>query len=90
MKSFQDVCMDILQNKEFMYHWNRLTGNSLAVNRSPIITAIDQACGYNPDEKAMPEFVDFIYEYIWLPVSQIPGAMVEMTDEEILYSITNL
>jgi hypothetical protein len=58
-----------IENKVFVREWNRLTGNNLGVTRTPIEIAIDKACGYDPNEKAMPEFVDFIMEYIWLPVA---------------------
>ena len=68
--TFIEVCAECLANDEFVKHWNRLTGHRLIEPRSPIVMAIDQACGYKPDEGAMSDFIDFVFEFIWLPVIQ--------------------
>jgi hypothetical protein len=67
--TFPELCAMCLENNDFVREWNRLTGHKLGVTRTPIEIAIDKTCGYDPNEKAMPEFVDFIMEYIWLPVA---------------------
>jgi hypothetical protein len=66
--TFEDVCAECLLNKELVREWNRLTGHLLGVPRSPIEAVIDKACGYNPYEKAMPEFISFVWEFIWIPL----------------------
>jgi hypothetical protein len=66
--NFREVCAECLDNKDFVKEWNRLTGNKLGEARTPLQAAIDTACGYDPDEKAMPEFIEFVHEYIWLPL----------------------
>jgi len=71
--TFKECCSVCLSDKDFVREWNRLTGNKLCVSCTPIEMAIDKACGYNPDEKAMPEFISFIWEYIYLPLA-LPNA----------------
>ena len=66
--NFIDACKECISNDDFVYHWNRLTGHKLGEKRPPIVMAIDEACGYDPDMEAMPDFVDFVYKYIWLPL----------------------
>jgi hypothetical protein len=66
--TFNEVCSFCLSQKNFVREWNRMTGHKLGVSRTPIETAIDKACGYDPNEKAMLEFVEFVREYIWLPL----------------------
>ena len=66
--TFLEVCHECISNKELITHWNRLTGNKLGTHRDPITTLIDKACGYDPDMEAMPDFINFVYEYIWLPL----------------------
>jgi hypothetical protein len=68
--TFEDTCKFCLECKELVREWNRLTGHKLRVSRSPIIMAIDRACGYDPHTEAMAEFVDFVYEFIWLPLAE--------------------
>jgi hypothetical protein len=29
---------------------------------------IDKACGYDPDMEAMPDFISFVFNYVWLPL----------------------
>jgi hypothetical protein len=66
--TFSEACSECIANEDFVREWNRLTGHKLGVSRSPLEAAIDKACGYNPDEKAMPDFVEFVHECIWLPL----------------------
>jgi hypothetical protein len=65
---FSEVCAECLANDDLVREWNRLTGHRLGVSRLPIVQMIDKACGYNPDEKAMPDFISFVWNYIWLPL----------------------
>ena len=66
--TFLEVCQECISNKELVAQWNRLTGYKLGVVRAPIIAAIDKTCGYDPDIEALPEFINFIYEYVWAPL----------------------
>ena len=66
--TFDEVCLECISNKDLVFHWNRLTGNSLGVQRSPIIEAVDKACGYNPDEKVLADFISFVWDYVWQPI----------------------
>jgi len=66
--TFIDACKECISTKDFVEQWNRMTGHKLGFPRTGIEMAIDKACGYDPDMKAMPDFVDFVYEYIWLPL----------------------
>ena len=63
--NFTQCCQECIANKELVHEWNRLTGHHLGERRNPIDKAIDDACGYDPDMEAMPDFVNFVYEYIW-------------------------
>lgn len=69
---FQTVVMECYDNKEFVREFNRLTGNNLKQSRDRFISMIDNACGYNPDEKGMIEFIQFVEEFIWMPLIAIP------------------
>ncbi len=62
--TFEDVCMECISTSEFVREYNRLTGHHLGEHK-----AIDEVCGYNPDEAAMPAFIVFVYEYVWLPLT---------------------
>lgn len=66
--AFIEVCQECVGNTDFVKEWNRLSGYSLGVVRAPIAIAIDKACSYSPDEAAMPDFTDFVFEYIWFPL----------------------
>ena len=66
--TFEEVCMKCISTPGFVKEWNRLTKHHLGEHRDGFTKAIDNACGYNPDEEAMPDFVSFVYEYIWLPL----------------------
>jgi len=67
--TFQEVCNECFSNDELINEFNRLTGYKLGVPRTPIEEAVDKACGYNPDDEAMPFFIDFIYKRVWLPLN---------------------
>jgi hypothetical protein len=66
--TFQECCSECIGNHEFVHEFNRLSGLHLGEPRTGIQMAIDNACGYDPDKAAMPEFVEFVYEYIWIPL----------------------
>jgi hypothetical protein len=67
--TFNEVCAECISNDALVKQFNRLTGYRLGISKAPIITAIDKACGYDPDAEAIPAFVDFIWNYIWVPLS---------------------
>ena len=67
--TFAEVCAECLANDELVKEWNRLTGHQLGVPRSPVEIAIDKASGYDPDTEAMPDFVDFVFECVWVPLA---------------------
>ena len=62
---FAYACSVCLGNKDFVKEFNRLTGHKLGVPRTPIEKMIDEACGRDPDAKAMPDFVNLVYELVW-------------------------
>ncbi|MCL2175565.1 MAG: hypothetical protein FWB73_05925 [Treponema sp.] len=66
--TFEEVCHECIKYEGFVNEWNRLTGNKLGIERAPIVKMIDDACGHDPDMKAMGEFVDFVFEFVWLPL----------------------
>lgn len=57
--------------KEFVAEFNRLTGHHMGERRNAITTAVDNACGYDPDNAAMPEFVRFVLETVYMPLCGI-------------------
>lgn len=68
--TFEDCLYHCIANKEFVREFNRLTGHHLGEKRDGITKAIDEACQYDPDMEAMPDFVEFIYGYIWSRLPQ--------------------
>jgi hypothetical protein len=66
--TFQEVCNICISNEDLIREWNRLTGHKLGVSRLPLIIGVDKVCGYDPNEKAMPDFINFVFKYIWLPL----------------------
>lgn len=66
--SFEDCVMACAGNREFVSEFNRLSGFHLGERRTPIEMQVDKACGYDPDQEAIPRFMDFVYEFIWLPL----------------------
>lgn len=65
---FEDCVIVCVGNKELVSEFNRLTGFHLGERRTALEAQIDAACGYDPDREAIPHFMDFVYEYIWLPL----------------------
>ena len=68
--TFQDCLYHCIANKELVREFNRLSGHHLGERRDGITKAIDEACHFDPDMEAMPDFVAFVYECIWLTLSQ--------------------
>lgn len=66
--TFQECCAECLNSKDLVREFNRLTGLQLGQYRTPINSAIDKACGYDPDAEAIPKFVEFVYRCVWLPL----------------------
>lgn len=66
--TFEECCSECLKSKELVHEFNRLKGLHLGENRTPINIAIDNACGHDPDAEAIPEFVSFVYQCVWLPL----------------------
>jgi hypothetical protein len=67
--TFSEVCAECLANDELVREWNRLTRHRLGVSRPPAVQMTDKACGYDPDKDAMPDFISFVWGYIWLPLA---------------------
>ena len=65
--TFEDCCTMCIGNKMFIKEFNRLNNLHLGESRSPLNKAIDEVCGYDPDEMAMPVFIEFVMKYVWLP-----------------------
>jgi len=63
---FETCVTQCLGDYEFVKEFNRLTGYHLLEHRSPINITIDNACGYDPDKEAIPDFIKFVYECIWI------------------------
>lgn len=59
--TFPDVVMECFDNAEFVHHFNRLMGCSVAVGG--ITGAVDEATGKRGDD--LRKFVEFVREYIW-------------------------
>lgn len=68
MMTFEDACAECITTNGFVREFNRLCGYHLGEHRDGITAAIDKACGYDPDAEAMTAFVDFVYEYVWIPL----------------------
>ena len=66
--NFEDCLMACAGNRELVSEFNRLSGFHLGETRTPIEVQIDTACGYDPDQEAILHFLDFIFEFIWLPL----------------------
>jgi len=67
-QDFAKVVVTALCQPELVSEFNRLTGHHLQQRRTPIEAAIDDACGYDPDGEAMPDFLQFIWNYIYKPL----------------------
>lgn len=44
--------------------FNRLTGHHMGERRSPLTEAIDAATGYDADQEAFPDFVEFVCDCV--------------------------
>lgn len=66
--SFEECVIVCAGNQGLISEFNRLSGFHLGEYRAPIEVQIDTACGYAPDQEAIPHFLDFVYEFIWLPL----------------------
>lgn len=71
--SFTDVLFECIGNKKLISEFNRLTGFHMGERSAPLQSAIDDACGYDPDKEAFPEFVAFVHECIWQPLVSTNG-----------------
>lgn len=67
--TFEDCCKYCLNNKTLVEQFNRLTGLRLGAERSKIEKIIDASCGYEPDNEAIPAFVSFVFQYVWVPMT---------------------
>lgn len=70
-EAFQDFAKIVtvaLCEPELVSEFNRLTGHHLQQRRTPIEAAIDNACGYDPDGEAMPNFLQFVWDCIYKPL----------------------
>ena len=56
------------RNKEFVKEYDRLRGSNLSLNGSPIDLLIDECSGRQESE--LREFIEFVYEWIYLPLQQ--------------------
>jgi hypothetical protein len=66
--TFIECLQECIKNKDLVSEFNRLTDSKLGVDtRSPIDKAIDNACGYDEQKEYMRKFIDFMYEFIWIP-----------------------
>jgi len=69
MANFSDAVMECLDTPDFVKEFNILTGCNIGVDdRTAIEVAIDKATGHDPHEKDYRRFIDFVFEYIWLPL----------------------
>lgn len=68
--TFEEVCSRTLENENVIKEFNRLSGHRLGQRRTAMETMVDKSCGYDPDKEAMPDFVAFVYEFIWKPLMQ--------------------
>lgn len=66
--TFEECCLECLRNNEFVKQFNRLNRLHLGERITGINAMIDKACNYDPDAKAIPEFVKFVFDYIWTPM----------------------
>lgn len=69
MSDFLDCVEMCLQNDEFCFHYDRLTGNHImSVRNSTGINArVDEASGFFEDE--LIKFVAFVCDCVWLRIA---------------------
>ena len=68
MTTFEDACSECIATEGLVREFNRFCGYYLGERRDGLTMSIDKACGYDPDAETMPAFVEFVYEYVWLPL----------------------
>jgi hypothetical protein len=69
--TFEEVALRCVNDKGLVKEFYRLTGHKLGSPRTPIQKAIDDACNYDPDKEAFPDFCKFVFECIWIPLLDI-------------------
>lgn len=70
--TFNEVVIYCAGEKDLVSEFNRLTSSKLGIdNRSPIETMVDQATGYDPSEKDIIKFMNFVYQVVWLPLIKV-------------------
>lgn len=67
-RAFADVVRYCATNGELVSEFNRLTGHKLFKERTPIEIAIDNACQHDPDAEGMPDFLQFVWDCIFVPL----------------------
>lgn len=65
--TFYDCLMECAGNKELVKEFDRLNNSNLSLKGSPINIMVDEATGKQKEDLRM--FVDFCYEFIWLPLT---------------------
>lgn len=65
---FINVCSLCLNNDDLVNEFCRLKGLKRQDERSPIEIQIDFACGYNAGLDFMNQFIDFVREFLYIPL----------------------
>ncbi|MBD5534572.1 MAG: hypothetical protein HDQ99_02710 [Lachnospiraceae bacterium] len=65
---FLNVCSLCLENDSLVNEFCRLKGLKRPDKRSPIEIQIDSACGYDAGMDFMRQFIEFIREFIYIPL----------------------
>lgn len=68
-KAFAETVVFCAGDKELVRQFNRLSGHHLGEIRAPIQMMIDNACGFDPDADAMPDFERFVWDCIFKPLT---------------------
>ena len=61
---FVNCVLTCAKDRELVKEFNRLSGRQL-LKRSPLESAIDSACGYEPNKEYIKEFISFVYYFVW-------------------------
>lgn len=62
-------CLELcIQQADLIAQWERLSHKKLVAS-NPLDRMIDEATGY--DQAVMGEFVDFVYNYVWMTFSEV-------------------
>jgi hypothetical protein len=79
---FVDCLREAIGNKDLVVEFNRLWGTQLGADRRPpIVRMVDDATGYQVGQEDMEKFVDFVYEFVWLPLMQKGEGGFDGTDQ---------